>query len=486
MIAFASSGIAGAGYQLSQSHRPAANRSVPARLQATYDAAKTFPLNERHWLAADHFNADQANSPEVRAIVRQRARYEALESSGLLNGIIQTYCHYLISTGPQLQVQSRNDELNETIERHWAAWSHRIDLASRMMLLRQTQLVDGEAFVIRVNNDRLPSGHVQLDFVQIPCELCTSLEPLTDTHVDGIDLDRNGLPTGYTFRKNHERTETRPKLPAAEVIHLFRAMRPGQHRGISELVTALPMAATIRAYVQACLENARIGASITGVIKTTRDDVPDSGVAAGDAISLSAGELLAMAYGQELQAYTPAQPMATMPEFLRCTIALMMRGLCVPYGVGMMDFSSHSYASGQMDDQGFIRAIEVERARLGRHLLDELLSWFLAEIVALELISRAALTEAMGDTLLLPHRWGWPGFDHADPAKVARAQETKLANHTTTLAHEYAKRGLDWEAQLRQRARELALLNELNIPLANSSPNSSPAPGQPDLEEALP
>jgi hypothetical protein len=31
------------------------------------------------------------------------------------------------------------------------------------------------------------------------------------------------------------------------------------------------------------------------------------------------------------------------------------------------------------------------------------------------------------------------------------------------LADEYAKRGQDWEVQLRQRAKELALINELGI-----------------------
>jgi capsid protein len=55
-----------------------------------------------------------------------------------------------------------------------------------------------------------------------------------------------------------------------------------------------------------------------------------------------------------------------------------------------------------------------------------------------------------------------------DPAKEANAQATRLANHTTTLADEYAKRGLDWETQLRQRAKELSLMNELGLAAAQS------------------
>ena len=59
--------------------------------------------------------------------------------------------------------------------------------------------------------------------------------------------------------------------------------------------------------------------------------------------------------------------------------------------------------------------------------------------------------------------WMWDGREHVDPAKEANAQATRLASHTTTLAAEYARAGKDWEAELRQRARELALMRELGL-----------------------
>ena len=62
-----------------------------------------------------------------------------------------------------------------------------------------------------------------------------------------------------------------------------------------------------------------------------------------------------------------------------------------------------------------------------------------------------------------PHQWFWDGREHVDPQKEATAQATRLASHTTTLADEYARKGQDWEAQLRQRAKELALMTELGL-----------------------
>jgi capsid protein len=73
-----------------------------------------------------------------------------------------------------------------------------------------------------------------------------------------------------------------------------------------------------------------------------------------------------------------------------------------------------------------------------------------------------------------PHQWFWDGHEHVDPAKEASAQATRLASMTTTLADEYARRGQDWETQLRQRAKEIALMQELGLSTVSSTPQLSP------------
>ena len=69
------------------------------------------------------------------------------------------------------------------------------------------------------------------------------------------------------------------------------------------------------------------------------------------------------------------------------------------------------------------------------------------------------------------HVWFWDGHEHVDPSKEATAQEKRLANNTTTLAAEYAKQGKDWETELRQRAKEKNLMDELGL----SAPDAAPA-----------
>jgi capsid protein len=81
-----------------------------------------------------------------------------------------------------------------------------------------------------------------------------------------------------------------------------------------------------------------------------------------------------------------------------------------------------------------------------------------------------------------PHQWFWDGMQHVDPAKEANAQATRLASHTTTLAAEYAQEGKDWETELRQRAKEVKLVKELGLDLAQAAPKPKTDTSQADEE----
>ena len=95
-------------------------------------------------------------------------------------------------------------------------------------------------------------------------------------------------------------------------------------------------------------------------------------------------------------------------------------------------------------------------------MLDRLLKAWLNEAMLVEgLLPQSMRT--LGASPVPEHAWFWDGVEHVDPAKEANAQATRLANQTTTLAVEFARQGRDWEQGLRQRAKELSLMNELGL-----------------------
>ena len=94
--------------------------------------------------------------------------------------------------------------------------------------------------------------------------------------VDGIEFDRFGNPSTYHILRAHPgQLSVMGSLPneydrvgAGSVVHLFRAERPGQARGIPELTPALPLFALLRRYTLAVLTASENAADISGVIYT--------------------------------------------------------------------------------------------------------------------------------------------------------------------------------------------------------------------------
>jgi capsid protein len=150
----------------------------------------------------------------------------------------------------------------------------------------------------------------------------------------------------------------------------------------------------------------------------------------------------------------------------------------MPYCIAACNSSGYNYASGRLDHQTYFKSVRVEQAHLEIVVLDRILAAWLDEAVLIP----GLLPTGLGPIADWPHQWFWDGFEHVDPSKEANAQATRLSNLTTTLATEYAKQGRDWEVELRQRAREITLMNELGLAAVATQPDSMPN-SEPQEEE---
>jgi hypothetical protein len=70
---------------------------------AKFDSAKTTPENRKHWANADGLSPNASINPEVRRVLRNRARYEVANNS-YAKGIVLTLANDTIGTGPRLQM----------------------------------------------------------------------------------------------------------------------------------------------------------------------------------------------------------------------------------------------------------------------------------------------------------------------------------------------------------------------------------------------
>jgi len=234
-------------------------------VRAKFDSAQTNADNRRHWANADGLSADGAANPEVRRTLRNRARYEVANNS-YARGIVLTLANDVTGTGPRLQMLLANgdsDEANQTIEREFIAWAKAVDLPGKLRTMRMARAQDGEAFVMLFSNGNLNSP-VKLDLKLIEADQVATPSPKLGVTgaalaVDGIEFDPFGNPAAYHILKSHPGASTAlstssldyERVRADSVIHWFRADRPGQRRGLPDILPALPLFAQLRRYTLA-------------------------------------------------------------------------------------------------------------------------------------------------------------------------------------------------------------------------------------------
>jgi lambda family phage portal protein len=455
-------------------------RSAVRFIRAKFDSAQTTPENRRHWANADYLSADAAANRQVRQTLRNRARYEVANNS-YARGIVLTLANDVIGTGPRLQMLLGNGadaSANQTIEREFAAWAKAVDLAGKLRTMRMARAQDGEAFALLVSNDNLDSP-VKLDLRLIEADQVTTpgLTLAKAGAVDGIVFDEFGNPVEYHILKVHPGGATGAmgqdydKVPAESMIHWFRADRPGQSRGLPDILPALPLFAQLRRYTLAVIAAAESAANIAIFMKT---NAPAGGEAAEvEPMATMEFEPNMAVFGPE--GWEPSQiraeqPATTYREFKAEILNEIARCLNMPFNVAACNSSGYNYASGRLDHQTYFKSIRVDQAQVETGVLDRILDAWMAEAVKVF---------GLGSVDVWPHQWFWDGHEHVDPAKEANAQATRLGSHTTTLAAEYARQGKDWETELRQRAKEVALMKELGLTLAEAQPK----PPQPQVDE---
>ncbi len=438
-------------------------RRRDSKLQARYDAAQTSHDNKRHWANADHLGPVAAHSIAVRRTLISRARYE-VGANSYARGMVQTLAIDTIGTGPRLQMLEADSGLNLEVERLWRQWSRTVCLARTLRTLRAARPVDGEGFLVLRRNDRI-AHPIKLDPLCIECDRVVTPDALTmdpgRRMVDGIVYDDLHNPIEYHILRNHP-GEMRSAgswgeydtVSAEFVVHYFRQDRAGQERGIPDLTPALPLFAQLRRYTLAVIAAAETAADFAAVLYTDQPPDPDAtGLAPFDLVELERRMGTVLPDGYKLGQITPQQPAQTYSNFKGEILSEIARCLMMPSNIASLNSANHNYASARLDSQNYQRAIGVERDEIELTVLVPMfVSWL--RVAAEAGLVPAVLGVGAED---VAYEWRWDGFDHVDPVKGARADAIDLANHSQTLASICARRGTDWEENLIQAGKELAL-----------------------------
>ena len=435
-------------------------------VRARYDAAQITPENYRHWAQADAFSASAAATPMVRRILRMRARYEIANNS-YARGIISTLANDCIGIGPRLQLLTVDQAVNNQVRTAFAEWAAAVRLPQKLRTMRMSKAGDGEGFGLLVNNPNLDNP-VKLDVRLLEAEqVSTPMFIPSEYADDGIRYDVYGNPAEYDILKRHPGSFGYANLlayytvSAASVLHYFNIDRPGQRRGIPEIMPALPLFAQLRRYTQAVAAAAEAAADFALVVYT---DAPANGESETlepmDTIELESRMATVMPAGWKLGQAKAEQPTTTHKEFQATQLNEIARCFNMPYNIAAGNSSGYNYSSGRLDHQTYYKSIRVEQSQLKDQVLDPLFAAWLQEAALIEGLLPQVMRKR---SVRPPHQWFWDGAEHVDPVKEATAQQIRLTSNTTTLAAENARQGKDWEQEADQLAREVTKYRQLGL-----------------------
>lgn len=429
-------------------------------IAAKYDAAQDHAGNVKHWAQADALSSGASLTPLIRERLRNRARYECANNS-FAAGMVETLATDTIGTGPRLQLKTGDRSANQRVERAFNAWAAEVSLCRKLLTLRMSKTRDGESFALLGTNPRLRHD-VQLDL------RCIEAEQFADpayrwerTESDGIVYDSWGNPISYSMLTEHPgglngyRYQYQD-IPAEQVIHYFKARRPGQLRGAPDITPALPLFAMLRRYTLAVVTAAEIAADMAGILYTdAAADEDGYDIDPLDTFEVVRGMFTSMPAGWKMEQLAAEQPTSTYAEFRDKILNEIARCLNMPFNVAAGDSSDYNYASGRLDHQTYYRAIHVDRHEINGVVLDHLWRAWLNEAALVEGLLPSELRRVDAD--LIPHAWHWDGFKHVDPAKESKGEETMLKTGALTYPDLYAAKGQDWEEQQEKQAEALGL-----------------------------
>jgi len=445
-------------------NRLAALNSQNRALRARLDNAETTTDNSKWWANADGLSADAAASADRRTVLRKRTRYEIANNS-YARGIVSTIANDTIGTGPRLQLRDAPKRSANEIERAFAAWADEINLPEKLRTMRMAVTGDGEAFGLLCANPLL-SGPVKLNLRLFEADLVTDPEISVTGKpdwVDGIHYDGHGNPKTYRVLNHHPGNHyggwdlTYKDHVAADVIHLYRADRPDQHRGLPEIMPAIGIFAELRRYCDAVIAAAETAADYAAVISSKEpvegSDADDVTVAAMDVFELERRMATVLPEGYSLDQIKAEQPTTTYDAFVSAKLREAARCLGMPYNVAAGDSSKYNYASGRLDHQTYHKSIRVFRRHIELTVLNRIFDAWLREYLS----ATSGIAPSDIDLQIWQQyrpTWFWDGFEHVDPMKNANAKKVLLESGLMTLADYWGEEGKDWERQEEQREKE--------------------------------
>lgn len=433
--------------------RPRDGRSPTVEARRSYEAA----AGGRRWSSAP--TAFQPNASILAGASATRARVRsAVANNAHAAKALDVLSAAIAGRGIRPQSEIEDPELRGLFNAAFTRWAEQADadnlgdffaLTASMV---EGMVRDGEALaVMEVADDTGALCLRQLAPEQLDASITREMAG-GGRIVAGVEFDGRGRRVAYHILPDAPdlpimRRLTPERVPASEVIHLFRKSFPGQVRGISWFAPVLLRLAEIDQMEDAQIVRQKIGAMLTGFVLET--DGAGSGMddlAAPDGLAggLEPGTLKVLRPGQDVRFSDPPNIGAEANQFQTMQLRAVAAGIGITYEQLTGDYSATNYSSARAALLEFRRQIERTQHHVVIHQLCRPVwrRWATLEILA----GRLTAPDFERDPeAYLAARWITPGWPWVDPQKEIAAQRDAVAAGFMSRREVVAGRGLDIE-----------------------------------------
>ena len=434
-----------------------------------------------------------------RLLARSR---ELVVTNGYAANACEAFAANLVGDGIKPSSLIGDADLRDRVQQLWLAWTDEADadgltdFYGLQAMVAREMFVAGECFV-RMRPRRVEDGllvPLQLQLLQsemLPFEK-------TETAANGnrircgIEFDAIGRRVAYHFRRRHPGDSTDQgaaipetvRVPAADVLHIYRPIDAGQIRGLPHIAPAMVRLFLLDQYDDAELDRKKTAAMFAGFITKTAPEeallgeaeVADDGTATA---SLEPGTLQVLLPGEDVKFSSPADVGGGYEAFQYRTLLAVSASLGLPYHLVTGDVRQANYSS--------LRAELVEfRRRIGQ-LQHGVIVHQLCRAVWRRWLETAVLSGALDadPSMARPVQWIPPRWDWVDPLKDIQAQVLAMEAGITSRRKVVEATGYDVEEVDRENAADAKRAADLGLSYRTSPGETQGARATPTRKPAL-
>jgi lambda family phage portal protein len=431
----------------------------PAPMRSGYDAAG-FRRRLSTWLPSQYTtNVILTSSGRL---LRSRCR-DVMRNNPHAVAAGESFAANVIGTGIKpSSLYNENPRLRSVLQALWNDWVDECDadgiadFYGLQTIVARALFECGECFV-RFRNRKVDDGFlVPLQLQLLESDMCpyewNMQAPNGNWIMNGVELDSIGRRTAYWFFPTHPgdmpiepvATLQPVRVPASEVLHIYKCTRPGQVRGVPLLTPALVRMFFLDQYDDAELERKRIAAMFAGFVTAAvpEDVLADVntqtamsnyyaglyGVADADTdvgvAPLEPGTMQTLRPGEDVKFSEPADVGGSYEAFQYRNLLSVYAAVGIPYSIGTSDLRRANYSSLRGSIVEFRRRVEqLQRNVFVFQMCRPIWKRWLDTAILASALDVDAATYLMRKVVFQRVKWIPQRNDWVDPLKDRQAEK---------------------------------------------------------------